>query len=313
MIDELVYDPGSSANTASFSLVQCLFVMVSGDVAATGDMTIETPVSTIGIRGTSVAIEAATEGLRNLITLLQDPDGNVGIIEVATAVASVILDTLGASTSVTTADQPPSAVEILSSEHIETLYSTALATMRTIGTDGRPVGSGADDDDTLVAFSTGTTNGDVMLGGAGSDTLVDGDGADTFTGGAGSDLFVFDDAASLYDVAANTAFEDETGPALNEITDFASGADTLACVASAFGGMALGSLTNGISFSVINDSYDGTNAGVNLNHGLGTSSFVYSKEDGVLFCDDNGAGAGYQAVADVGQPGANDIEIVSAA
>ena len=74
--------------------------MVSGDVAATGEMVIETPVSTIGIRGTSVVIQAASEGEQNLITLLEDPDGNVGIIEVSTGVSSVILDTLGASTSV---------------------------------------------------------------------------------------------------------------------------------------------------------------------------------------------------------------------
>jgi len=132
VIDELVFDPGSTANTASFSLVQGLFVLVSGDVAKTGDMTIETPVSTIGIRGTSVAIQAAAEGLRNLITLLADPDGNVGIVEVATLVARVILDTLGASTVVTSPDLAPSPVEVLTAEQIETAYRAALSTMQTL-------------------------------------------------------------------------------------------------------------------------------------------------------------------------------------
>ena len=153
VIDELVYDPASSVNTASFSLVQGLFVMVSGDVAKTGEMVIETPVSTIGIRGTSVVIEAAAEGEQNQITLLQDPNGNVGVIEVSTGVSSVILDTLGASTSVTAFNQPPSAVEILSSQQIETLYSATLATMRTSGSDSRAVGTGGDGDAT-------TTDGD---------------------------------------------------------------------------------------------------------------------------------------------------------
>ena len=59
-------------------------------------MTIETRVFTIGIRGTSVAIQGATEGLENLITLLQDPNGTV---EMATAVEQVILDTLGANST----------------------------------------------------------------------------------------------------------------------------------------------------------------------------------------------------------------------
>ena len=130
VIDDMVYAPGSAANSATFSMVQGLFVLVSGDVAKTGEMTIETPVSTIGIRGTSVAIQAATEGLRNLITLLADPDGNIGIVEVATQVARVILDTLGASTTVTSATLAPSAVEVLTAEQIETAYRSALSTMQ---------------------------------------------------------------------------------------------------------------------------------------------------------------------------------------
>lgn len=741
VIDELVYDPASSSNVASFSLVQGLFVMVSGDVSKTGEMTIETPVSTIGIRGTSVAIQAATEGLQNLITLLQDPDGTIGVVEVATAVAQVILNTLGATTSVTTANQAPSAVEILQGVDIEALYSTALATMQTtrdsalglgssvtgddvdptdsgdpaeegesapaseedlsefieaisnlfaaladavddgdakvdeedvvdedevdeltesvvveephsrkvlrtrdepketeettaqtdvttvevttadnndvylrgafselgiadngtMGTtstmpanfaanthtprdsvsfyanasgidDGTPVAGdiflpgapvesmslgftdgtgffkdanqnagqenslnmsfdstttnaagtsvvntggiagrmgisqtvtlggddtfytttvtltnisggamtgvrymrnndpdpetdlgsgpvtindvllnpnspgiaavnaqgdtfgqnlllladqtainddngfaqdtvevrasafgfenldpyvasafdtpadpngasgdiginmtfvvanlaagaavtfswvtsinaasigndvmaalvgqtnldgdagddiiyasqatksetlgGSDGDDTLVAYSTGITSGDVLLGGDGMDRMIDGDGVDTFTGGGGADSFVFDDSDALYQIAGNTAFDPSALPKVDEITDLTSGTDTLEFVASAFGNLAIGALTNGVNFSVIYGGFDGTNAGVNLNHSLGLSSFVYSKSDGVLFYDDNGSGAGYQAVADVGQPGASDIEIVAAA
>ncbi len=104
--------------------------MVSGDVAKTGEMAIETSVSTIGIRDTSVVIQATAGGLQNLITLLQDPDGNVGIVEVATAVATVILDVIGPSTTVTSSGQPPTAVEILSSIDIETAYKAVLVTIK---------------------------------------------------------------------------------------------------------------------------------------------------------------------------------------
>jgi hypothetical protein len=172
---------------------------------------------------------------------------------------------------------------------------------------------GSDGDDTLVAYSTGITNGDVLVGGDGMDRLIDGEGVDTFTGGGGVDSFVFYDADALHEIAGNTAFDPATLPKVDEITDFTSGTDTLEFVSSAFGNLAIGALTNGVNFSVIDGGYDGTNAGVNLNHGLGLSSFVYSKSDGVLFYDDNGSGAGYQAVAEVGQPGASDIEIVAAA
>ena len=132
VIDELVYDPTSEGNSAAFSLVQGLFVLVSGDIAKTGEMDIETPVATVGIRGTSAAIQAAAEGLQNLVTLLQDPDGNVGVVEVATLIGTVILNEIGASTTVVSADQAPSPVEILEGADIEALYRAALATMQAL-------------------------------------------------------------------------------------------------------------------------------------------------------------------------------------
>ena len=713
VIDAMIYDPAGSDNSASLSLVQGLFVLVSGDVAKTGEMTIDTPVSTIGIRGTSVAIQAAAEGLRNLITLLQDPDGHVGVVDVATQVAHVILSALGETTTVSSAGEPPTAIEVLASTDIENLYRAALSTMQTIrgsglgvghttdGTDnggdnnnGQPGDNGhtdnadhppavsdADlqqfanavvglfqalaneldnpdatdqetdtitattgtdttgtgdtgggdtslthdpvtttttttetsgsttyvapsppelegvllsgthpsdvvtaftgDDDTSYSFNlsfnmpfggsdystiwvtsngminlgnnvtggdytpsvseflsrgapqiaalwtdlelfnsgqiyvsdqsdhavitwagldeysghglsmtfqailyqngeialsyagidplvshglivgvspgsgiadTGSTdliagafsaptglayqefpypgdaadlnghavvftpdgnggygvqltsNGlnvvtgtsgpdnltgssvsdvisgavgddtlhggggdDLLLGGAGNDTLfgdggndvlfggnedaagenvlsggsgndylvggygndsldggsgndilvglegndtlIGGAGADTLTGGSGADHFVYDTPDSLVMVNSNTAYSG-TNSHPDIITDFTTGQDKLQFIASAFSGIASGTLSNGVSFSVISNSYDGTNAGVNLNHGLGLGSFVYSQADHTLFYDDNGANAGYQAVADVAQVAATDVQVV---
>ena len=167
VIDELVYDPGSDANSASFSLVQGLFVLVSGDVAKTGEMEIETPSSTIGIRGTSAAFQLAADGLQQIITLLQDPNGIDGIVEVATQVATVILDVFGATTTVSSAGEPPSPIEILEGADIEALYQAALASMQAIsdanlgvvtgdggtGDDGSGDASAADPDAALDAFT----------------------------------------------------------------------------------------------------------------------------------------------------------------
>ena len=153
VIDEMVYDPGGSDNSASISLVQGLFVLVSGDIAKTGEMTIDTPVSTIGIRGTSVAIQAAAEGLRNLITLLQDPDGNVGVVEVATQVARVILDTIGASTTVSSLTEPPTSVLVLSATDIENVFKSALGTMQQLRGSSLGITHGTEDN------QPGNTNG----------------------------------------------------------------------------------------------------------------------------------------------------------
>jgi hypothetical protein len=167
VVDELVYDPASDSNSAAFSLVQGLFVLVSGDITKTGEMDIETPVSTVGIRGTSVAIQAAAEGLQNLVTLLQDPNGNVGVVEVATQVGTVILNEIGASTTVVAADQPPSPIEILEGADIEALYRAALATMQTLSN----AGLGVDGTEGTEGDATGDAAGDPP---GGQSTLADG-------------------------------------------------------------------------------------------------------------------------------------------
>ncbi len=54
ILDELVYSPGAgSGNSMAFNLVQGAFVFVTGEIAPTGNMNIETPVATMGIRGTT--------------------------------------------------------------------------------------------------------------------------------------------------------------------------------------------------------------------------------------------------------------------
>src|SRR5579863_2126002 len=52
-LSEFSFDPNSHSNDALFSLVQGTFAFVAGKVAHTGDMKIETPVATMGIRGTT--------------------------------------------------------------------------------------------------------------------------------------------------------------------------------------------------------------------------------------------------------------------
>lgn len=59
-IDEMVYDPAGQDNSALFTLAGGLMGLVSGDILKTGDMTVTTPVSTIGIRGTAVLINSGT-------------------------------------------------------------------------------------------------------------------------------------------------------------------------------------------------------------------------------------------------------------
>ena len=56
VLNDFVYSPGGSANSALINLVQGSITFVAGEVAHTGDMRVGTPVATMGIRGTAVNV-----------------------------------------------------------------------------------------------------------------------------------------------------------------------------------------------------------------------------------------------------------------
>jgi VCBS repeat-containing protein len=56
VLNDLVYDPNGSSNSAAVSLVQGTISFLAGQAAHTGDMKVTTPVSTMGIRGTAVNV-----------------------------------------------------------------------------------------------------------------------------------------------------------------------------------------------------------------------------------------------------------------
>src|SRR5665811_1079264 len=62
VLDEFVYDPNGKSNATLFSLTKGTFTFVAGKVAKTGDMKIDTPVATMGIRGTTPHVEIAEDG-----------------------------------------------------------------------------------------------------------------------------------------------------------------------------------------------------------------------------------------------------------
>lgn len=57
VLNEMVYDPNGSSNSSLLSLVQGTITFVAGQTAKNGDMKVDTPVATMGIRGTAVLSE----------------------------------------------------------------------------------------------------------------------------------------------------------------------------------------------------------------------------------------------------------------
>ena len=79
VLNELVYQEGSNDNSMAFSLVQGTFSFVAGKIAPSGAMNVETPVATIGIRGTTVFTQISANDGTTVFRILQDPGtGRVG-------------------------------------------------------------------------------------------------------------------------------------------------------------------------------------------------------------------------------------------
>ena len=57
VLNEMIYNPNGSNNSSLLSLVQGTISFVAGATAKHGDMKVDTPVATMGIRGTAVLVE----------------------------------------------------------------------------------------------------------------------------------------------------------------------------------------------------------------------------------------------------------------
>jgi hypothetical protein len=86
VLNEFVYDPNGKSNSTLFSLSKGTFTFVAGQVAKTGDMKIDTPIATMGIRGTTPHVEISDDGTVKLSTLIEEKKNRVqenknGVIE----------------------------------------------------------------------------------------------------------------------------------------------------------------------------------------------------------------------------------------
>jgi hypothetical protein len=87
VVDEFVYENGAKGNKAVLNVARGTIAFVASLVAKTGDMTITTPTSTLGIRGTTGVVDvpdnaAAGGAAEAKIKLYPDVDGRVGRTDV---------------------------------------------------------------------------------------------------------------------------------------------------------------------------------------------------------------------------------------
>jgi len=70
-VNEFVYDPNGHSNSSLLSLTKGTFTFIAGNVAHTGDMKVDTPVGTMGIRGTAPRVEIMDDGTVKFTTLVE--------------------------------------------------------------------------------------------------------------------------------------------------------------------------------------------------------------------------------------------------
>jgi hypothetical protein len=72
VLNEYVYDPNAQTNSSLFSLLKGTFTFVAGKIAKTGNMKVDTPVATMGIRGTTPHVAVAEDGTVTFSTLVEE-------------------------------------------------------------------------------------------------------------------------------------------------------------------------------------------------------------------------------------------------
>ena len=101
VLNEMVYNPGGQGNSALISLVQGSITFLAGQVAKTGDMRVDTPVATMGIRGTLVKADIdANNGLTNF-SVLTEPSGVTGSFVLLNRTTGAVIGTVSQAGFVT--------------------------------------------------------------------------------------------------------------------------------------------------------------------------------------------------------------------
>jgi len=75
VMNEFIYDPNSKSNSSLVSLTKGTFTFVAGKIAKSGNMKVNTPVATMGIRGTTPRVEIAEDGSVKFSTLIEEGKG----------------------------------------------------------------------------------------------------------------------------------------------------------------------------------------------------------------------------------------------
>lgn len=122
VLDEMIYNPAGGDGTFGISLLQGVFSLVSGQIAKDDpeNVSVKTPVGTIGIRGTSWSGQVKAVGEESIFTLF------TGAIVVVNEGGAQEISVANQSVVVTSFSSPPSVPFTLTGEQLFNIYGDAL-------------------------------------------------------------------------------------------------------------------------------------------------------------------------------------------
>ena len=127
VLDEMIYDPSTQEGSVSMTALQGVFTFVSGQVAKTDPdaMTLDTPVATIGIRGTQVGLDIS-DGQKLDVVLMEEADGFVGEVVVMNDAGVQVLNGANQMTGITGFQAAPTTVSVMTQATMVQQYDAPL-------------------------------------------------------------------------------------------------------------------------------------------------------------------------------------------
>jgi len=127
VLDEMIYDPSTQEGSVSMTALQGVFTFVSGQVAKTDPdaMTLDTPVATIGIRGTQVGLDLS-DGQNMNVVLMEEADGFVGEVVVMNDAGVQVLNGANQMTGITGFQIAPTEIRTITDGDVISQFESAL-------------------------------------------------------------------------------------------------------------------------------------------------------------------------------------------
>ncbi len=119
VINEFVYDPNGTHNSALLNLVQGSIQFVAGKVAHTGDMRVSTPVATMGIRGTAVNVDINANDGTTHFSVMVEPKGATGSYNLYDKTTGTLIGTVSNS-SVGWVVRPVGPAQVVAAQYDKT-------------------------------------------------------------------------------------------------------------------------------------------------------------------------------------------------